>query len=76
MQTYVSNQKQLERLCGEDSAFLAEKSNKRSLAYIVGNSICTIETRMEEETLGTLNYLTPEMIKALDEGLDPTPQAK
>jgi hypothetical protein len=73
MQTYACNQKQLERLCGEDQGFLADDENKRALAYIVGNSICTIDTRFGDEKLGTLNYLTPTMIEALDDGIDPTP---
>ncbi len=76
MNTYITNQKQLERLCGEDAEYLANDDNKRALAYIVGNSICTVDTRGvadDDDKQGTLNYLKPEMIEALDAGLSATP---
>lgn len=85
MKNYASNKKQLERLCGEDIAFTHHPNeairaeNKRTLAYLLGNGVCTINTRKkspDENTLevsdasGTLNYLTKEMRNRLNEGLD------
>lgn len=85
MKNYASNKKQLERLCGEDVAFThhpdeaIRAENKRTLAYLLGNGVCTINTRKkspDENTLevsdasGTNNYLTEDMRNRLNEGLD------
>ena len=59
-----------------DTVYLANDDNKRALAYIVGNSVCTVDTREGDDgddKQGTLNYLKPEMIEALDDGLSDTP---
>lgn len=70
MNNFASDKNQLARLCGEDEAFNKNPDGKRILAYVVGNSVCTIETHKSDEKTGTLGYLKPEMIAALDEGLN------
>lgn len=85
MKKYASNKAQLARLCGEDASFTfnldpqKRQENKRILAYLLGNGICTTNTRKKSpdantnvvsDASGTLNYLTPEMRARLDSGVD------
>ena len=69
MKNFASNPAQLARLCGEDD-FFDGGLNKLTLAYLVGNSICTIATHRGEGNVGTLNNISPDMLDALDAGLD------
>jgi hypothetical protein len=67
---FASNTNQLERLCGNDATFNEITWGPKSLAYMVANSTCGITT-----TTGTRNNLTSDMIRDLDNGIDPTPGA-
>ena len=64
MSEFVSTPAQLARLMGNEEVFNNNSWAKQTLAYIVANSTCGIET-----TTGTRKNLTPEMIFSLDDGI-------
>ncbi|HEY0426519.1 MAG TPA: hypothetical protein VGC76_01810 [Pyrinomonadaceae bacterium] len=62
MSRFVTNAAQLERLKGNDPVFMALPWGPKTLAYLVANSTCGINT-----FTGTKNNMTPQMYNSLDE---------
>lgn len=65
MKNFASNPSQLTRLIGEDEAFNKTTWSAESLAYIVANSTCGIET-----TLATRNNMPNDWVENLDADLN------
>jgi hypothetical protein len=75
MINFASTSNQLARLSGDDD-FKDEEYGAETLAYIVANSTCTIDTHTTTTTgaldanQGTLNFIKPEMQAKLDAGMN------
>lgn len=67
MRKFATNQKELDRLMGNDAAFNNTEWGFQSLAYIVANSTCTIDTG----STGTVNNFSSGMKANLN--AEPTP---
>lgn len=63
MEYFANNDDELKRLCGEDDAFNQFDWSSQCLAYIAGNSLCTVTSAT---MTGTGRNFTPEMEKDLD----------
>ncbi len=64
MSNFVSSQRQLDRLCGEDG-YITTEYGEECLAYIAANSTCTVETGRNGNR-GTLNFVKTDAISKLD----------
>ena len=55
---------------GKDDDFNTNKWSKWALAYVVSNSVCTIDTATGPDNDWTLNNMNTEMREGLDNSVD------
>lgn len=67
MRLFASNPSQLKRLIGEETAFNGSLWGKKTVAYMVANGCCGVDTGGGGG--GTGRAMNPDMIAGLDAGL-------
>ncbi len=73
MKYFKNDQKELDRLCGQEQGFNNSRWGLMCLAYIAGNSLCTITTT---NTTGTERNFTDVMKYNLDAESNPAPDSR